>query len=125
MKYDVDYFIAKFEAIPENLWCERARVKGDQRCALGWCYPSAEAAKKSEVFMHEDSIEDRCLTNLIHTINEDFGVGGINNGIYWQYSQPTPKQRILAALYDIREKELSEANIKAVEEIVNQENILV
>lgn len=71
--------------------------------------------------MYNDSVEDKCLTKLIKTLNEDFGAGGVNNGVYGQYQQPTPKQRILAALYDIREKELSEANLKAATIIVNTE----
>jgi hypothetical protein len=41
--YDVDYFIDKFEKIPEELWCISIRHDGGGRsCAYGHCRPSAE-----------------------------------------------------------------------------------
>lgn len=37
-KYDIDYFIAKFEAIPRESWCEGDFTnRYDQHCALGFC----------------------------------------------------------------------------------------
>lgn len=38
MIYDVDYFIAKFQAIPEDLWTTGELGKeGEPRCATGHC----------------------------------------------------------------------------------------
>mgnify|MGYP003502350564 CR=1 len=114
--YDVNHFIAKFSVIPEDMWCVRTRSNGTQRCALGWCYPTHELAKESEQIYNTDSVEDKSLVALIHLLNPDFGVGGVNNGIYKEYQQPTPKQRILAALYDV--KALQEKENKPAKEII-------
>ena len=37
MVYDVDYFIAKFEAIPASKWCISAYERDGKHCALGHC----------------------------------------------------------------------------------------
>lgn len=116
--YTVDYFIKKFEAIPENLWCVMSRAKDNQRCALGWCYPTSEEAKASQLWNYsQTSQEEKELNAFIRLINPSWAAGGVNNGIYPQYSQPTPKQRILAALNDIKamqEKEQKPERIKTV-----------
>ena len=93
--YDVDYFIKKFEAIPEDKWITHDRVNDfGQRCALGWCYPNDEEARRSQFADNRfDSDEDKALCAIVHYLNPGFGVGGINNGLYHEYSQPTPKQR--------------------------------
>ncbi len=54
--YDLDYFIQKFEAIPEEQWCQILCTNSDdQHCALGHCgaktiyddaVPEASALKK-------------------------------------------------------------------------------
>lgn len=89
MKYDVDYFIAKFEAIPEEYWCIFGRHKGDQHCAHGWCDSNLPD-------------EEKGLINVFFPLKKGYGVAGINNGLDGRYPQPTPRQRILAALYDIK-----------------------
>lgn len=111
--YNVDYFIKKFSAIPEDKWCTNTRSNGyGQRCALGWCYPSGQEAKESE---HGDygvtgSPEDRALCKLFNVLPYPW-VGGTNNGTQeCPYKQPTAKQRILAALYDI--KKLQQPGVK-------------
>ena len=102
MNYNVDYFIRKFEAIPEEMFCVKTRSNGYQRCALGWCYPNHEAAWQSQITNRaDDSIEDKAIVKMFYSAFK-LGVGGVNNGIYPEYQQPTPKQRILAALYDIK-----------------------
>lgn len=106
--YTVDYFIQKFEAIPEDLFCIGRRSIDEQRCVLGWCYPSKEDALRSQEEMFFKSDEDISLTDLILTINGRCRPAGINNGIYPEYQQPTPKQRILAALYDIKKMQQPE-----------------
>jgi hypothetical protein len=102
MKYTVDYFIQKFEAIPENLFCVATRSMGEQRCAYGWCYGSAQEAKASERCNSSRNEEETALSELVRVLGRNWGAGGINNGIYPEYQQPTPKARILAALRDIK-----------------------
>lgn len=90
--YDVDYFIRKFEKIPEFLWCINRRhdSKGGH-CAHGWC--------NLDDIGYSD--EENALRKLASFFGY-YGVGPINNGDDKRYQQPTPKQRILAALYDIK-----------------------
>jgi len=116
MKYDVDYFIAKYESIPEDRWCTAKFNVGNSSCALGHlgCYWISSI--ESHAFISDEA-------KILNTLMNDFFnfetcVWGINDGYSGKYQQPTPKHRILAALYDIREKELSEANLKAVNKII-------
>lgn len=125
-KFTVDYFIKKFEAIPEELWCvgEQYNRNTKQRCALGLCNFEHDGTRKLGAF-DVNSESDRLSyilppVEVIKNISgnsgyesggiadREFGnnVAAINNGESKRYQQPTPKQRILAALYDI--KKLSE-----------------
>ncbi len=84
--YNRDYFIAKFEAIPDEKWTTGVFVHGDRCCALGHCGPNIgyytpEAFALSSMLGHQASF--------------------INDGFDSRYLQPTPKQRILAALRDL------------------------
>lgn len=99
MKYTVDYFIKKFEAIPEELWCVNAFHAGNKSCALGHCMDVSNNAAA-------------CLSKILN-----YNVGQINDGEANGYQQPTPKQRILAALHDIKQMqqpELKPERIKTV-----------
>lgn len=99
MNYDVDYFIRKFEAIPEEKWLQKNMFfdrdlgKG---CAIGWCgffKPTGEFVDRTP--------ESKALIELfLKHIRRDVIL--INDGDVPQYNQPTPRQRILAALHDIR-----------------------
>lgn len=91
--YTVDFFIDKFSKIPEEKWCAGALIneKG-QRCAQGHCGPA-------NLLSHQLVINSECSSML--EILQWKGVD-INNGDDSRYQQPTPKQRILAALYDIK-----------------------
>jgi hypothetical protein len=97
MEYTVDYFIKKFEAIPEELWLVGSRGEGgadSPHCAHGWC-----------ALGNIDSLagnEENGLIEVFRPIMNGYGVATINNGYNERYQQPTPKQRILAALYDIK-----------------------
>jgi len=107
MNYDVDYFINKFEAIPEDLWCIDVLFDGYGRaCAYGHCDDA-----ESEVFEQLD-YEFGYLINkgtfLLNRRRQDTIFADINNGCYSNYQQPTPKQRILAALYDIKKMQQPE-----------------
>lgn len=93
MNYDVNYFIKKFEAIPEDEWCVGHFINPDnqkQRCVIGHCGGSEKCT----------TIEEMSLSKLLGR-GETFDINDDNNP---NYHQPTPKQRILAALYDIKNK---------------------
>lgn len=101
MIYDVDFFIKKFEAIPEEKWCrgDRQNDKG-QRCAHGHCYPedADELQLSGFGFKNEDE-------NSLIKLAKEAGYSGfapINNGEDQRYQQDTPKQRMLAVLNDIK-----------------------
>lgn len=118
MEYTVDYFIKKFEAIPEDSFYQGEYANpydNTKKCALGHCgrgnfHPTAES-ESLEMLIRAYSYK----TDIIATVSL------INDGSIKEFQQPTPKQRILAALYDIRDKELSEANLKEASKIVSEE----
>lgn len=95
--HDADYFIAKFEAIPEEQWCTgRLRDNSGRCCASGHCG-------------RDDPLVPTEESTALAIVLRRWDVPGINDGDYAQYPQPTPKQRILAALRDIKAKEVSDA----------------
>jgi len=107
-QYTADYFIGKFQSIPDNFL-----VKGvfsdslGGHCANGWCGASG-------MFNPYLTDESRGLQRVFSSLqtaangdSEDYPdysniAANINNGHDDRYQQPTPKQRILAALYDIK-----------------------
>ena len=93
---NADYFIAKFEAIPDNRWCVNTYEGGGiirrKHCAVGHC-------GVRDFFTTTD--EARCL----YQVFGDLMVTAVNDGRHPGYPQPTPKQRILAALRDIKAME--------------------
>lgn len=105
VNYDVDYFIRKFEAIPEDMWLIRSLGHyGGPRCALGHCI-----GQESPFSFKKDS-ESVSLTivfqdeRIRYLLKNNRSIASINNGEHPNYQQSTPKQRILAALYDIKAK---------------------
>lgn len=107
--YTVDYFINKFEAIPENKWNDFIQydVQSDTRCAFGHCGIEKHYLKYGNpVVDGTETKEGQGLIDLFrnsgyHTASGNW-VTDVNNGRSDTYQQPTPKQRILAALYDIK-----------------------
>lgn len=90
--YNVDYFIDKFEKIPENKWCahDYSNGEGTKFCAAGHCGATywnyhPEANTLADIFISHE-------TKVAH----------VNDGGDLRYQQPTPKGRILAALRDIK-----------------------
>lgn len=81
-----NYFIAKFEAIPEELWCTGSLTEGDRHCVYGHCHPERGA----------NSPEGKALCALAPVF-----LAAVNDGRDKAYQQSTPKQRILAALRDL------------------------
>lgn len=111
MIYDVDYFIRKFKAIPEERWMTDVLGRNGIHCAIGHCIGNCSG---SEPFYDkfESSEEAVCLVNVLSRLkikraknvqgNYNTSVVIINDGSGKEYQQPTPKQRILAALYDTK-----------------------
>jgi hypothetical protein len=96
MTYDVDYFIAKFSAIPDAAWLTGEYEYKGKCCALGHCGISYKpGATQSE--------EADALIDLFTLIGQD--PTQVNDGEASEYPQLTPKERILAALRDIKARE--------------------
>lgn len=125
MEYTVDYFIKKFEAIPYRKWCIGKLVKNIkvlwwnriQCCAQGHCFTKGtQILILNKAFpFNVDSNKEAEFISLMHLFNAVKDgvcmgdvVGEINNGRNPRYQQPTPKQRILAALYDIKKMQQPE-----------------
>jgi len=122
MNYDLDYFIKKFEAIPENRFCIGNFMDGNRRCFLGHTMPKQMIIKilaagndgngstnyqfsKAEIEGSMNEVRHLCI--LVADGRKDKNIGShtciqINNGDHPDYQQSTPKQRILAALYDLK-----------------------
>ena len=90
MKFTPDYFIKKFDAIPESKWTTNAfKDKNGCKCALGHCgfttgKPTPEGFALAEWF------------RFIKT-----SVISVNDGFYRELGS-TPKERILNALLHIK-----------------------
>lgn len=91
--YDKAYFIAKFEAIPEDKWCVNTFTDGDGRCcAQGHCGDRSHIVAPPECM---------ALKSLLFGEFDGTVVSAVNDGNDPRYQQPTPKARILAALRDM------------------------
>lgn len=103
--YDVNYFIAKFSAIPEDKWCTDMYKDGDKYCAYGHCGRG----------IFDMTVEAKHLSDLFEEIRTP--VARINDGDPGNriYRQSTPKQRILAALYDIKKLQEQEQQPKYID----------
>ena len=146
--YTIDYFIKKFEAIPEQDWCideyskTKIEIKNAQKtflgmkyngtvkvpktnfCAQGHCmggidnirFISGQKKKFSIFDIAKSYPELNALINLFGQRREEgknmVVVALINNGEDKDYQQPTAKQRVLKALYDLKEKETPKDAIK-------------
>lgn len=109
----VNEFISFFEKIPDqNIISGDAFDNCGNYCSGGWIIEKLEAGSYTCL--------DRIFIKVI-----GYSIPTINDGYCYKYNQPTPKQRILAALYDIRDKELSEANLKEASKIVSENKIEV
>lgn len=112
--YNVDYFIDKFSKIPEELIIPFSQYEGGGRgCALGQCNGTRNTEGSALIKLFNDN---NFLS--VHGPGEfGWAVADLNNGDNPYYQQPTPKQRILAALYDI--KKLQEPEVKTVYKVVH------
>lgn len=98
--YDVDYFLKKFEAIPEDDWCRRVYTDADgKHCALGFC--GSHVGKISDYGMDIHTEEGENLRRMLLPLG---GVTVINDYAEDDFQQETPKQRVLAALRHLKAK---------------------
>lgn len=111
MNYDVDFFIKKFSAIAEVFWFvgDYQNEDGTKFCAAGHCGGYQGMPSDSEA---------QFLCNLIAAELYPYSIGGINDGKCMAYPQPTPKQRVLAALRDIKAKRDAQSTPEPKERIV-------
>lgn len=111
-KFTVDYFLKKFEAIPEELWMVKYFSDGTRCCAQGHCMTKELTQRIRDGY--KSTVSDEAPKQpewqgllLIFSNGGLLGdarqvIAKINNGNDPNYQQPTPKQRILAALADIK-----------------------
>lgn len=119
--YNVDYFIAKFEAIPELNWVSGFFGNHDKHCANGHC-------GVTDNNLYEELLEANALADILEMLDVTFSgnyhlkifnvTAGINDGRISKYKQPTPKQRILAALYDIKASQKVEEVKPKIKEVI-------
>lgn len=114
--YNTRYFINKFEAIPEERWIIKLQADGAGRhCALGFCNPKVDLVmgRHFKSYIGAFPGEYESISTIFEKISPSgrdgsWTVAAINNGDDFRYFQPTPKQRILAALRDIEKLESDE-----------------
>jgi len=98
--FNIDYFIDKFNSIPDKDWCMSMLRQGDQRCALGHCgLKTIEVAWSDEVRALVDMANindwpDWCAPIVLADIND----GTVE---YLKYGK-TPKDRIVNYLKEIK-----------------------
>jgi hypothetical protein len=109
-QYDVDYFIRKFEAIPDSRWGVKRLWDGDGdeiRCAMGHCldaFPMMEHTAQT-IALRACFRPLVPICPMLPPVPSQLVVFDVNNGDDVRYPQPTPKARILAALQDIKAKQ--------------------
>jgi|SRR6185436_16984899 len=110
-KYNVEYFIRKFNKIPNKLFTTQKFQDGNKYCAQGHCgilswsdicnAREGEGSKEAVALMN---LSDHLLEEG-QNLDEYSPIGRINNGDHSDYRQSTPKRRVLAALNDIKAKQ--------------------
>lgn len=86
-----------FAAIPEERWCTEVYEAGDKCCALGHLGNSVYVPCQKDT----DAKRFAILMNL----HFNTAVARINDGDDIRFQQPTPRQRILAAIDAAMEEE--------------------
>lgn len=121
---DAQYFIDKFEAIPEERWCVLRLYDEDKQqcCANGHCgvrnLPWGRILTAESMALYQLFLKLDICCSEYDDDNYSISAARVNNGNVERYQQPTPKQRILAALRDIQLIEQQEAALKETEKIV-------
>lgn len=87
MTYDLDYFITKFSAIPEDKWTTGKYTDGDCYCAYGHCGLSDDANRNSE-------------SDALFSIS--MVIPDVNDGLGYTAFGTTPKQRVVNYLKSLK-----------------------
>lgn len=96
MKYDVDYFINKFMAIPEDRWCQ-----GEFENDLGQCCTLGHCGMNGSEFTEEGWALSELVSEYYYKSGITYHpVTKINDG-----DGPNPKENILRVLTKIKEKQ--------------------
>lgn len=104
MDYNVDYFINKFEAIPDCQWTVGQLTNNQgQYCALGHCSYTVKNGLTEESNALEKLIIAYYNTSVV-AINDN--LQRYPEGNFTSYGS-TPKERILTALRQIKEGKVS------------------
>lgn len=106
MKYDVDYFIQKFSAIPEELWCTQTYESQGQFCAYGHCGYRPYSGE-SERAIPECNALGNVFGDLLLPIriNDGEKASRSRDGKDYSVLGTTPKERIINALLKIKNNE--------------------
>lgn len=115
MEYTTEYFINKFESIPEHLWTTGAisDQKGDAGCALVHCgvdkyYIRNEEAAALAIlflpFLNRMHMHGGWYPHAVYAIN-DAAAGLYRKGTIKIVTADTPKERVLQLLYHIKGQE--------------------
>lgn len=95
--FDIDYFIKKFEAIPEDNWIRKNLHVGERRCALGHC--GCESFKQTDESFALSSLFTKNVLSI--TMTNDGERRGLSHLPFMELT--TPKQRVLGALKWIKD----------------------
>jgi len=119
MLYDVNYFIKKFEAIPEEKWCRGYLTDpfdSEKHCALGHCGNICDKHSREPAALNSLFRKYELMVTLVNDLN-----------YIKLFKSPTPKGRILAALYYIKSKEqqveISDPPV-TVEDIIGEQVVI-
>lgn len=105
--YDEDYFLAKWEAIPEDMWLVGSTGdSGGPRCVLGHTLNGQNVTEETTALYE--------IFNPLHS-----SPATVNNGNDNRFKQPTPKERVIAAAKFSKEQKLAEINVLIAQELVN------
>ncbi len=114
-KYTVDYFIEKFEAIPEENWTRGSISDGNCKCALGHCgvvqsddggwILNDESKALGNLFYGNESIRVKYEFDSDYVADERIDIVWNINDIYRDDMGLTPKKRILRALEMVKNNE--------------------
>lgn len=110
MNYNVDYFINKFEAIPEyHFTTHLFENQNGQKCPAGHCgvthqhTVTPEGIALKQVLINLPITSKRSGTLIVDAFSTfPYKASCISDGLTKEYDQATPKQRILAALNDVK-----------------------
>lgn len=107
--YTADYFLRKFTSIPEELWCIGNYTDPKdpcKHCALGLCGAREKGPMVLGEYEEVHTAESHYLMMMVLSeLGWPFTVSRINDRQTARFPQETPKQRILAALRYIKDKQ--------------------